>query len=270
LPLKGTFSMSRISAHGAVVAATVSAVLGLCLVGGLVGGVATDARAAVDAAAVNGVANADGSTVASQDDALSALLGRPTGGSREGVSFGVGSGVPLQLDLATGLDAGGNALGVSGNAGSGVALSADVAEWIAAASAAPLPVGVPAQAANVLVGGATPAVAAQARSFVLAAASDRPRDIAQRLAAARGWNGAQWSCLSQLWQRESMFETTIRNSRSGAYGIPQALPAAKMATAGADWRVNPVTQIRWGLSYIGTRYGTPCDAWSYWKRHRSY
>jgi hypothetical protein len=260
--------MSRTSAHGAVVAATtVSAVLGLCLGGGLVGGVATDARAAVDAAAVNGVANADGSTVASQDDALSALLGRSTGGSREGVSFGVGSGVPLQLDLATGLDAGGNALGVSGIASSGVALSADVAERIAAA---PLPVGVPAQATSVLGGAATPTVVAQTRSFVLAAASDRPRDIAQRLAAARGWNGTQWSCLSQLWQRESMFETTIRNSRSGAYGIPQALPATKMATAGADWRVNPVTQILWGLSYIGTRYGTPCDAWSYWKRHRSY
>jgi hypothetical protein len=264
LSLKGIFSMSRTSAHGAVVAATtVSAVLGLCLVGGLLGGVATDARAGIDAAAVNGIASADGSTGASQGDALSTLLGRPTGGSREGVSFGVGSGVPLQLDLATGLDA-------SGNAGAGVALSADVTDWIAATSAAPVPVIAPARAASTVLGAGGSAVVAQSRSFMSTAVSNRPRDIAQRLAAAKGWDGAQWSCLDQLWQRESMFETTIRNSRSGAYGIPQALPATKMATAGADWRVNPVTQIRWGLSYIGTRYGTPCDAWSYWKRHRSY
>ena len=100
--------------------------------------------------------------------------------------------------------------------------------------------------------------------------SGSPRDIARALAADRGWSGQQWSCLSNLWQRESRFQTTIRNSRSGAYGIPQALPASKMATAGADWRVNPVTQVQWGLGYIAQRYGSPCDAWSYWKRHMSY
>jgi hypothetical protein len=70
--------------------------------------------------------------------------------------------------------------------------------------------------------------------------------------------------------RESKFETTVRNPRSGAYGIPQALPASKMATAGADWRTNPATQITWGLNYIAGRYGSPCDAWSYWLRHYSY
>ena len=58
--------------------------------------------------------------------------------------------------------------------------------------------------------------------------------------------------------------------RSGAYGIPQALPASRMASAGADWRTNPATQIQWGLNYIAVRYGTPCNAWAHWKRYRSY
>jgi len=110
----------------------------------------------------------------------------------------------------------------------------------------------------------------QSRSSALAAVSGQPREIAQTLAATHGWTGSQWTCLDKLWNHESQYETTVRNSRSGAYGIPQALPASKMATAGADWRTNPVTQIVWGLSYISARYGTPCGAWSYWLRHSSY
>ena len=50
---------------------------------------------------------------------------------------------------------------------------------------------------------------------------------------------------------------------SGAYGIPQALPGSKMASAGADWQTNPATQIAWGLGYIAGRYGTPCGAWDH-------
>jgi hypothetical protein len=90
------------------------------------------------------------------------------------------------------------------------------------------------------------------------------------MATSRGWGGAQWTCLDKLWMRESKFQTTVRNPRSGAYGIPQALPATKMATAGADWRTNPATQITWGLNYIAGRYDSPCNAWSYWLRHYSY
>lgn len=116
---------------------------------------------------------------------------------------------------------------------------------------------------------AAPPVQTRARSVTLAATSD-PRGIAQALAATHGWNGAQWQCLDSLWQRESHYETTVRNPSSGAYGIPQALPASKMATAGSDWRSNPITQIKWGLGYIGDRYGSPCNAWSYWLRHDSY
>lgn len=88
--------------------------------------------------------------------------------------------------------------------------------------------------------------------------------IGERLAAERGWTGQQWLCLYQLWQKESRWNHLAHNRNSGAYGIPQALPGTKMATAGADWQTNPATQIRWGLGYIGSgRYKTPCAAWSH-------
>lgn len=86
--------------------------------------------------------------------------------------------------------------------------------------------------------------------------------IAQALLAQRGWSG-QWTCLNRLWQRESGWNYQARNPSSGAYGIPQALPGGKMASAGADWATNPATQIRWGLSYIAATYGTPCGAWAH-------
>lgn len=90
-----------------------------------------------------------------------------------------------------------------------------------------------------------------------------PRDIARAMLLREGGSETQWTCLDELWGRESRWETTASNGSSGAYGIPQALPAWKMASAGADWRTNPVTQIRWGLSYIADKYGTPCIALSH-------
>lgn len=82
-------------------------------------------------------------------------------------------------------------------------------------------------------------------------------------------SAAQFGCLDSLWERESGWRVTAANA-SGAYGIPQALPGNKMASAGADWRTNPATQIDWGLSYIAGRYGSPCAAWSFWKNHNWY
>lgn len=89
--------------------------------------------------------------------------------------------------------------------------------------------------------------------------------LANRMAAAApyGWAGGQTACLDALWTRESGFGTTATNPQSGAYGIPQALPASKMAAAGPDWQTSPATQIRWGLGYIAATYGTPCGAWSH-------
>jgi hypothetical protein len=66
-----------------------------------------------------------------------------------------------------------------------------------------------------------------------------------------------------LWNKESGWRVNAYNSGSGAYGIPQALPGSKMASAGADWQTNAATQIKWGLGYIKGRYGTPCGAWGH-------
>ncbi len=77
-----------------------------------------------------------------------------------------------------------------------------------------------------------------------------------------GWGADQFSALEQLWQRESGWSQNAHNSSSGAHGIPQALPGSKMGSFGSDWATNPETQIKWGLSYIKGRYGTPNGAWN--------
>lgn len=86
--------------------------------------------------------------------------------------------------------------------------------------------------------------------------------IAYEMVLARGWGDDQFACLRALWQKESGWRVNAYNASSGAYGIPQALPGSKMASAGADWETNPATQIAWGLGYIGGRYGNPCGAWA--------
>jgi hypothetical protein len=90
-----------------------------------------------------------------------------------------------------------------------------------------------------------------------------PREIAAQLLAADGWGSGQFSCLDALWEHESGWNVTAFNPASGAYGIPQAVPGAQMASAGPDWRTDAATQIRWGLGYIAGRYGTPCGAWQH-------
>ncbi|QGQ20169.1 DUF348 domain-containing protein [Cellulomonas sp. JZ18] len=87
--------------------------------------------------------------------------------------------------------------------------------------------------------------------------------IAKEMVAQRGWGDDQFACLLKLWQKESGWRVDADNPTSSAYGIPQALPGSKMASAGADWRTNPATQITWGLGYIAGRYGTPCAAWAH-------
>jgi hypothetical protein len=89
------------------------------------------------------------------------------------------------------------------------------------------------------------------------------RGIARQIAAQKyGWGDGQFACLDSLWAKESGWNAQATNPSSGAYGIPQALPGSKMGAYGSDWRTNPATQIKWGLSYIDGRYGSPCSAWS--------
>jgi uncharacterized protein YabE (DUF348 family) len=83
----------------------------------------------------------------------------------------------------------------------------------------------------------------------------------QMMLDSYAWGDDQFACLVSLWERESGWRVNATNRSSGAYGIPQALPGSKMASAGADWQTNPATQIKWGLGYISGRYKTPCGAW---------
>ena len=84
------------------------------------------------------------------------------------------------------------------------------------------------------------------------------------------WGADQYTCLNRLWTKESHWNYKAHNKRSGAHGIPQALPAIRMEVISSDWRTNPVTQIRWGLRYIEARYDNPCKAWAKFKRSRYY
>ncbi|MFJ3333938.1 transglycosylase SLT domain-containing protein [Streptomyces sp. NPDC086766] len=80
----------------------------------------------------------------------------------------------------------------------------------------------------------------------------------------------QFQCFSNIVNHESSWNYQAVNASSGAYGLFQALPAGKYASAGADWRTNPATQIKWGLNYMNERYGSPCQAWSFWSANHWY
>ncbi|MFF3210857.1 transglycosylase SLT domain-containing protein [Streptomyces sp. NPDC002886] len=81
---------------------------------------------------------------------------------------------------------------------------------------------------------------------------------------------AQFAAFNNIVSRESGWNHTATNSSSGAYGLVQALPASKMASAGSDWKTNPATQIKWGLDYMNSRYGSPAGAWTFWQNHHWY
>ncbi|MFL6051712.1 MAG: lytic transglycosylase domain-containing protein [Actinoallomurus sp.] len=92
---------------------------------------------------------------------------------------------------------------------------------------------------------------------------------AKKMNALKGWSRC-WPSLLTMWNHESGWNENAENPGSGAYGIAQALPGSKMNSVGPDWRTNAITQITWGLSYIGSRYGDPCRAWGWWQAHHWY
>jgi LysM repeat protein len=83
-------------------------------------------------------------------------------------------------------------------------------------------------------------------------------------------SGAQFQCFDNIVKHESGWNPRAVNRSSGAYGLVQAVPGSKMASAGSDWQTNPATQIKWGLRYMNSRYGSPCAAWSFWLAHKWY
>ncbi|MFI9364095.1 transglycosylase SLT domain-containing protein [Kitasatospora sp. NPDC053057] len=109
-----------------------------------------------------------------------------------------------------------------------------------------------------VLGGVLPATAN-------AATASSPQAIAARIVPAN-----QLASFSHIISHESSWNVTATNPSSGSYGLGQALPASKMASAGADWRTNPATQIKWALNYMNTRYGSPNAAWVFWQNHHWY
>ncbi len=105
--------------------------------------------------------------------------------------------------------------------------------------------------------------AAQKRAATVTAASGSPQQIAEAMLGSFGWSSRQFSCLDPLWGHESGWSVSAYNAGSGAFGIPQALPGSRMASAGPDWQTDAATQIRWGLEYIKGTYGSPCGAWAH-------
>jgi hypothetical protein len=103
----------------------------------------------------------------------------------------------------------------------------------------------------------------QPAASAVPAATGSAQSVAKAMLGSFGWSSSQFSCLQPLWAGESGWRVTATNPSTGAYGIPQAMPGSKMASAGSDWRTNAATQIRWGLTYIKSTYGSPCAAWSH-------
>ncbi|MFD4561667.1 lytic transglycosylase domain-containing protein [Streptomyces sp. NPDC058469] len=91
----------------------------------------------------------------------------------------------------------------------------------------------------------------------------------QSMAASMVPSG-QFQCFSNIVDHESSWNYRAVNASSGAYGLFQALPGSKMSSVGSDWQTNPATQIKWGLNYMDSRYGSPCEAWSFWQANSWY
>ncbi|MEV6681967.1 transglycosylase SLT domain-containing protein [Streptomyces erythrochromogenes] len=109
-----------------------------------------------------------------------------------------------------------------------------------------------------------------AGSIVAAAPAQAAPQSAQVIAKQMIKDPAQFAAFSNLVSRESGWNPSATNPTTGAYGLVQALPASKMASAGKDWKTNPRTQIKWGLQYMDSRYGSPVAAWNFWRVHHWY
>ncbi|MET7487312.1 transglycosylase SLT domain-containing protein [Streptomyces sp. NPDC005538] len=118
------------------------------------------------------------------------------------------------------------------------------------------------------------ALAAATTGMVLtsapAQAATTSASSAQSIAHKMIPSATQYNAFSKIVEHESGWNVTATNSSSGAYGLVQALPGSKMASAGSDWKTNAATQIKWGLDYMNSRYGSPAAAWSFWQSNGWY
>ncbi|MGW2378376.1 MULTISPECIES: LysM peptidoglycan-binding domain-containing protein [Kitasatospora] len=128
---------------------------------------------------------------------------------------------------------------------------------------------------HLTLGGAAPAPAAAsakpaAATPVAAAAPVANTPAALQALAASIVPANQLASFDQIISHESGWNIHATNPSSGAYGLPQALPGNKMASAGSDWQNNPATQLKWALQYMNTVYGSPNAAWAFWQVHHAY
>ncbi|MGQ4414024.1 transglycosylase SLT domain-containing protein [Streptomyces sp. SAS_269] len=114
------------------------------------------------------------------------------------------------------------------------------------------------------------ATAGMAMSAAPAQAATDSASSARTIAHKMIPDAAQYDAFSKIVEHESGWNPSATNSSSGAYGLVQALPGSKMASAGSDWKSNPATQIKWGLDYMNSRYGSPVKAWSFWQANGWY
>ncbi|WP_282699634.1 transglycosylase SLT domain-containing protein [Streptomyces sp. CC219B] len=120
--------------------------------------------------------------------------------------------------------------------------------------------------------GAAVATAAVGSIVAAAPAQAATTGVSEAQATAKKMVGdsAQYRCFANIVDHESDWNVSATNASSGAYGLVQALPGSKMASAGSDWQTNAATQIEWGLDYMNDRYGSPCGAWNFWQANGWY
>nr|WP_234045404.1 transglycosylase SLT domain-containing protein [Streptomyces adelaidensis] len=118
----------------------------------------------------------------------------------------------------------------------------------------------------------TAVAAATVGTLLAAAPAHAASEASQAQATAKKMisNSAQYNCFAKIVDHESDWNINATNASSGAYGLVQALPGTKMASAGSDWKTNAATQIKWGVDYMKDRYGSPCGAWDFWQANNWY
>lgn len=85
--------------------------------------------------------------------------------------------------------------------------------------------------------------------------------------SAAGISSSDYQYVDYIIKKESGWNATAANPMSSAYGLCQALPGSKMASAGSDWKTNPITQMKWCNSYATSRYGSWSSAYNFWISH---
>lgn len=120
-------------------------------------------------------------------------------------------------------------------------------------------------------GGSSPSAPSTGGTDAVGGTKGQNQAIGKQLAASYGWDsGAEWDALVWVWDHESGWNNKAKNPSSGAYGIPQALPASKMGAEANPPTSSASAQIKWGLAYIKKRYHSPVGAKAFWQSHHWY